>query len=132
MTAREGLSNDAGPPAVEHDFATTSDAVDKFVYFRTFETASSAGSRIERNFATDEVRRMKNEAGRDLTVGGSGIAAAAIRAGLVDECQPFLSPIVLGGGLSILADGIRAGLELLDERRFGNGVAYLRYGRGKE
>ena len=74
---------------------------------------------------------MKDEADRDLAVGGSELAAEAFRAGLVDECQLYLSPIVLGGGKRFLPDGIRIELELLDERRFGNGVVYLRYGLGK-
>ncbi|NMR28742.1 dihydrofolate reductase family protein [Crystallibacter degradans] len=131
MTAWEGLSNDAGLPAVEHDFATMWDTTDKVVYSRTLETASSARTRIERNFAPDEVRRMKDETDRDLAVGGSELAAEALRAGLVDECHLFLSPIALGCGKRFLADGIRIELELLDERRFGNGVVYLRYGVGK-
>jgi riboflavin biosynthesis pyrimidine reductase len=60
-------------------------------------------------------------------VGGPGLAAEAIRAGLVDEYQLFLAPVVVGGGKQSLPDDVRVQLELLDERRFGNGVVHLHY-----
>jgi riboflavin biosynthesis pyrimidine reductase len=73
------------------------------------------------------VRALKASAQRDLTVGGAELAGAALRAGVVDEVQLFLNPVVVGGGKRALPDGVRLGLELLDERRFGSGVVYLRY-----
>ncbi len=45
----------------------------------------------------------------------------------MDECHLFLSPIVVGGGTPALPDKVRVELELLDERRFGNGVVHLHY-----
>jgi dihydrofolate reductase len=74
------------------------------------------------------VRQLKTAAERDLTVGGPELAAQAIEAGLVDEYQLFLVPVVVGGGKRALPDAVRLRLELLDERRFGNGTVYLRYG----
>ena len=88
---------------------------------------ATARTRIERDFDPEAVRRLKASADADLTVGGPGLAANAFRAGLVDECQLFLSPIVVGGGTPSLPDKVRLELELLDERRFGNGVVYLHY-----
>ncbi len=70
---------------------------------------------------------MKATAGRDLTVGGPDLAAQALKAGLVDECHLFLAPIIVGGGRQSLPSNLRLELELLDERRFGNGMVYLRY-----
>ena len=61
-------------------------------------------------------------------MGGPDLAAQAIRAGLVDELQLFVAPVVVGGGKQSLPDHVRLKLELLDERRFGSGVVYLRYG----
>ena len=84
-------------------------------------------TRIEREFDPDAVRRLKAAAGRDLAVGGAELAAQAFRAGLVDECHLFVAPIVVGGGKRALPDEVRLALELLDERRFGNGMVYLRY-----
>jgi riboflavin biosynthesis pyrimidine reductase len=65
-----------------------------------------------------------------ITVGGPGLAAHALAAGLVDECRLFLNPVAVGGGTRALPAGLNLELELLDERRFGNGVIYLRYRAG--
>ena len=70
---------------------------------------------------------MKAASERDLTVGGSALAAQALQAGLVDELHLFLSPVVVGGGTRALPDGVRLPLELLDERRFASGVVHLHY-----
>jgi dihydrofolate reductase len=70
---------------------------------------------------------MKALAGRDLMVGGTELAAHAFRGGLVDECHLFVVPMVVGGGKRFLPDNVRMKLELLDERRFGNGMVYLKY-----
>jgi dihydrofolate reductase len=117
----------ADQPPVIRDFAEIWRAADKIVYSRTLETASSARTRIERDFDPDAVRQLKASADRDLGVGGPELAAQAFKAGLVDECHLVLAPIVVGGGTKALPDGLRVELELLDERRFGNGMAYLGY-----
>jgi dihydrofolate reductase len=109
------------------DFAAIWQAADKVVYSRTLETVSSARTRIERDFDPEAVRQMKAEADRDITVGGASLAAEAMRAGLVDQLHVIVNPIVVGGGTPSLPDGVRLRLELLDERRFANGVVYLRY-----
>jgi dihydrofolate reductase len=120
---------DAGPDQepVLREFAELWRATDKVVYSRTLETASSARTRIERDFDPEAVRRMKASSQRDLNVGGPELAGHAIRAGLVDECHLFLSPIVVGGGQAALPDDVRWRLELVDERRFANGVVHLHY-----
>ena len=110
------------------DYAEIWRAADKIVYSRSLEKVSSARTRLERTFDPDAVREMKAAAERDISVGGPELAAQAIRAGLVDEIHLFVSPIVVGGGTKALPDEVRVELELLAERRFGNGVVYLRYG----
>jgi dihydrofolate reductase len=114
------------PPFVR-DFAEIWQAADKIVYSKTLETAATARTRIERDFDPETVRQLKASAERDITVGGPDLAAQAIRAGLVDELQLFVAPVVVGGGKRSLPDHVRVKLELLDERRFGSGVVYLRY-----
>ena len=109
------------------DFAEIWHAADKIVYSKTLETAATARTRIERDFDPETVRQLKASAERDITVGGPDLAAQAIRAGLVDELQLFVAPVVVGGGKRSLPDHVRLELELLDERRFGSGVVYLRY-----
>jgi dihydrofolate reductase len=115
-------------PAPEmRDFAQIWRAADKVVYSRTLEGVSSERTHLEREFDPEAVRHMKDEAQRDLAIGGPELAAQAIRAGLVDELQLIVSPVVVGGGKAALPDGLRWNLELVDERRFGNGVVYVCY-----
>ena len=112
---------------VMRDFAAIWQVADKVVYSTTLETVSSARTRIERAFDPEAVRQMKAAAARDLSVGGPDLAAQAFKAGLVDEFYLFLAPIVVGGGNQSLPNNVRVKLELLDERRFGNGMVHLRY-----
>jgi dihydrofolate reductase len=109
------------------DFAEIWRAAEKVVYSRTLEAAPTASTRIERDFDPEAVRRVKASAGRDVVVGGAELAAQAFRASLVDECHLFVAPIVVGGGKRSLPDNARVKLELLGERRFGNGMVYLHY-----
>jgi dihydrofolate reductase len=109
------------------DFADVWRAAEKVVYSTTLDAVPTAKTKLERNFDPDSVREMKASAASDLTVGGANLAAHAFTAGLVDECHLFIVPVLLGGGKPSLPSGIRAELELLGERRFSNGVVYLRY-----
>jgi len=127
MAAWENADSFADQRPCMHDFAAIWQAADKVVYSRTLETVSSARTRIERDFDASAIRQMKAREGRDITVGGPDLAAQAIRAGLVDEVHLFVSPIAVGGGTRSLPDDVRVPLELLDERRFGNGVVHLHY-----
>jgi dihydrofolate reductase len=108
------------------EFARLWQATDKVVYSRALEDVFTARTRIERNFDPEAVREMKATARRDLTVGGPTLAAEAFAAGLVDECHLFLAPVAVGGGNPALPQQ-RVNLDLLEERRFGNGMVYLRY-----
>src|SRR5262249_15729978 len=110
------------------DFARVWQGGDKIVYSTTLSGASTAKTRLERRFDPDSVRAMKVAAGRELMVGGANLAAHAFRAGLVDEGHLFICPVVVGRGKPSLPSNLRAELQLLDERRFANGVVYVRYG----
>lgn len=114
-------------PAAVRDYTRIWQAAEKVVYSSTLDAVSSSRTRLEREFDPDAVRGLKKAATRDLSVGGPRLAAQALAAGLVDECQLFLNPVVVGGGTPALPAGLRVDLELLNERRFGNGVVYLRY-----
>ena len=109
------------------DFATAWQAASKVVYSTTLATVSTANTRLERHFNPTAVHELKAAASRDLTIGGANFAAQALKAGLVDECQLFVWPLAIGGGKPALPTDTRVDLELLDERRFGNGVVLLRY-----
>jgi dihydrofolate reductase len=127
MAAWETIPLADEPPFIR-DFAEIWQAAEKIVYSKTLDTVSTPRTRIEREFDPAEVRQMKATEGRDLIVGGPDLAAQAITAGLVDEWHLVLAPIVVGGGNQSLPDGVRLDLELLDERRFRNGMVYLSYG----
>ena len=128
MVFWESPPNLAEQSSVEQDFAGIWQSADKIVYSKTLETVTSARTRIERDFDPEAVRRMKDAAGRDLSIGGAELAARAIEAGLVDEYQLFLVPVVVGGGKRALPDSdVRVSVELLAQRRFRNGTVFLRY-----
>jgi dihydrofolate reductase len=112
---------------VFRDYAEIWQAADKIVYSRTLAGAASPRTTIERAFEPQEIQRLKATAVADVLVGGADLAGQALKAGLVDEVQLFLVPVLVGGGKRSLPDGVRVDLDLLDERRFAGGVAYLRY-----
>jgi dihydrofolate reductase len=127
MAAWEDPGIATGQPAVVQDFAAIWRSADKIVYSTSLDAVPTTGTFLERAFVPDAIRQRKVRAGRDLTVGGPNLAGQALKAGLVDECRLFVTPVVVGGGKPALPRGGRLNLQLLDEHRFGNGVVYLRY-----
>jgi dihydrofolate reductase len=110
------------------DFADAWQDADKVVYSTSLDAVSTDRTRLERSFDPDSVRALKASATGDLIVGGAQLAGHAFTAGLVDECQLIIRPVVVGGGKPALPRGTRIDLELLDHRRVGNGVMFVRYG----
>jgi dihydrofolate reductase len=102
-------------------------AADKIIYSTSLQQTSSAKTTIEREFEPAAIQQLKESTDRDISIGGPELAAQALKLGLVDECHLFLSPVVVGGGKRALPDNVQLELELLDERRFGNGVVQLHY-----
>lgn len=117
----------AARSALTAEFATAWQAADKVVYSTTLTAATTANTRIERLFNPTAVRELKAAASSDITIGGAELASQAHKAGLIDEYQMYVLPTILGGGKPALSTDARADLELVDERRFGNGVVRLRY-----
>jgi dihydrofolate reductase len=117
----------AAQSAANTDFSTAWQASEKIVYSRTATEASTGRTRIERSFSPADIEKVKATATGDILIGGADLAAQAIQAGLVDEIQLYVLPVILGGGKAGLSPGIRGALELLGERRFANGVVLLRY-----
>jgi dihydrofolate reductase len=126
LVAWETMDVAGEPPAIK-DFAEIWRAADKIVFSRTLDSVSSARTRLEREFDPEAVQRLKDEADRDLAIGGPRLAGQAIAAGLVDEYHFFLAPAIVGGGKRMLPDDVRLDLELRDERRFESGFVFLRY-----
>ncbi len=114
------------PPSVR-DFTGIWQAAGKIVFSTTLQSVSTARTRIERTFDPGAIRQLKSATEHVMTVGGANLAGQAIKAGLVDELQLLLVPVVVGAGKRALPAGVRADLELLDTRRFASGAVYLRY-----
>jgi dihydrofolate reductase len=127
MLAWESPEVSTGQPPYIREFAEIWRAADKIVYSTTLEAASSARTKIERTFDPNAVHQLKRETERDILVGGPTLAAHAMEAGLIDQYHLFVAPVVVGGGLPAFPRRFRMSLKLADERRFANGMVYLRY-----
>jgi dihydrofolate reductase len=127
MMLWETLPELAAESPLRRDFAELWQAADKIVYSRTLQAVATRKAQLERNFEPEAIRQLKATLEKDILIGGPELAAHAFRAGLIDECHLFVAPIILGGGKQAIPDNLRLELELLDERRFGNGVVSLRY-----
>ncbi|MEO8106514.1 MAG: dihydrofolate reductase family protein [Actinomycetes bacterium] len=118
-------------PAVFRDYAAVWAAATKVVYSTTLSDVDTARTRLVRTFDVAEVARLKQATASDLSIGGPEIASHALAAGLVDEIQIFLAPVVVGSGTHYLASRLpgmpRLDLDLLSVRRFDNGMTYQHY-----
>jgi dihydrofolate reductase len=122
---------DRNPSAPEHvvEFARIWQDLPKVVFSSTLETVEG-NARLARDGVAEEVARLKEEPGKDLAVGGAGLASTFIALGLVDEFRLFVSPVVLGAGTPYFpAVAERIALELAETRTFSSRVVYVRYRR---
>lgn len=126
MRAWDDLPAPGDPPVVA-DFADVWGGIDKVVYSSTLPAVEMARSRLERTFDPVAVRTLVEESDRDVSIGGATLAAAAFRAGLIDEFSLFVVPVTVGGGTPALPRALSLRLELLDERAFTGGTVLLRY-----
>ena len=113
--------------ALRADFARIWCAADKVVYSTTLRAVSTTRTRRESHVDPESVRQMKQSADSDLTAGGATLAAQAFAVGLVDECQLFTFRVLVGAGKRAFSFDAPVSLELLDERRFDDGVVNVRY-----
>lgn len=109
------------------DFAAAWQDSDKLVYSTTLTEPVTTRTRIVTAFDGDEVRAVKEASPSDLLVGGPELAGHALRAGLVDEIRLVLAPVAVGAGKPALPTDLRLDLELVAERRFGNGAVHVAY-----
>ena len=114
-------------PPEHRDFAQVWQKAEKIVFSRTLTTVATRNTRLERNFDTETIRKLKRESSHDIHIGGAELAGVALEADLVDECHLFLNPVILGGGKPAFPAGLRRNLELIETRRFSNGVVHLHY-----
>lgn len=114
-------------PEPELAWARQWQAAEKIVYSKTLSEPKSARTRIEREFDPLAVRRLKDEREHDLAIDGPELAGQAVKAGLVDEFQLIVCPVIVGGGKRFFPRGAAMKLELLEDRRFKDGTVFMRY-----
>ena len=119
------------PEAIRTDplVAAGMNKAEKIVFSRTLDRADWNNTRLVKDGMVAEVRRLKQGAGKDLTVLGSGsIVAQLAQEGLIDEYEVLLNPVVLGKGKTMF-EGVkdRFSLKLKKTRVFGNGNVLLTY-----
>jgi dihydrofolate reductase len=120
-------------PPEHRDFARVWQKAEKIVFSRTLTSATTRNARIERDFNPEAIRTLKRESEHDIIIGGAELAGRALEDGLVDECQLFLNPVIVGRGKPAFRLNLRRNFELLETRRFSTGVIQLHYRvRGNE
>jgi dihydrofolate reductase len=112
----------------ELEFAGIWQALPKLVFSTTLDSVEGDNTTLATGDLADEIARLKSEPGKDLGIGGAGLAGQAAKLGLIDEYQLFVNPVVLGGGTPFFPPlETRIDLELVETRTFGSRVVYLRY-----
>jgi dihydrofolate reductase len=114
-------------PEEQVEFAQIWKALPKVVFSTTLESVVG-NTRLAREGLAEEVARLKEQPGKDIAVGGAGLARACMQRGLIDEWRLFVSPVLLGGGTPYVPPlDETINLELVDTQTFGARVVYLRY-----
>ena len=122
-------TDDESRGAPEQEFARIWKETPKIVFSRTLERVEG-NARLAGDNIAEEVARLKEQPGKDMAVGGAGLASTFMELGLIDEFRPVVHPVVVGGGTPYLSPlDERINLELVETRKFGSGVVYLRYRR---
>jgi dihydrofolate reductase len=111
------------------EFAQIWKALPKVVFSTTLQSVVG-NTRLARDGVGEEVTRLEEQPGKDIAVGGAGLARACMELGLIDEWRLFVIPVLLGGGTPYFPTlDERINLELVETKTFGSRVVYLRYGR---
>jgi len=116
-----------GPSEAMNDYAKIWRAARKIVYSTTMTDVTIANTTIERSFDPNAIQKLVAESGYDFDIGGPHLAAAAIKAGIVDEYHQIIAPVMIGSGNYWLPKAVKSKLELVDVRKFENGFAHLQY-----
>ena len=106
-------------------------AMPKIVFSKTLEKVAW-NSRLVRDDAVAEVRKLKAQAGKDLSMGGATLAGSLMKQDLIDEIQLFVMPVILGSGTPFFpALDHQIKLHLVETRTFTSGAVFLRYQKEK-
>lgn len=127
MVFWETADKEQDMPKVFLDYARQWQAAEKIVFSKTLHETKSERTKIEREFDPEAIREMKASSGHDISVDGPELAGQAIKAGLVDEFQLIICPVIVGGGKRFFPDNVDLKLQLLEEKQFASGIVFLRY-----
>lgn len=116
-----------GPSPAMNDYAKIWRSTRKIIYSSTLTNVDIANATLERTFDPEAVKKLVAESGKDVDIGGPHLAAAAIKAGIVDEFHQIIAPVIIGSGNYWLPKDFQAELQLVDVRKFDNGFAHLHY-----
>jgi dihydrofolate reductase len=116
-----------GPSPAMNDYARIWQGTNKIIYSTSLSEVTIPNTTIERSFDPDAVQALVAASDKDFDIGGPHLAAAAIKADIVDEYHQIIAPVLVGGGNHWLPDGVSSQLELVDVRKFNNGFVYLHY-----
>lgn len=110
------------------DFSRVWQAVDKLVVSKSLEKVTSKRTRLVRELSADDLRRLKAETKKDISISGPTLAASFMKQGLIDEVSIYYVPVVVGGGTPMFQDVWQTlKLERLEHRAFDNGLLFVRY-----
>jgi dihydrofolate reductase len=117
------------PAPADDPFASVLNNLKKYVVSTTLKSADAwRNSTIISENVVDEVRKLKEQPGKDIYVDGSSVLVHTLaQADLVDEYSLLVFPIVLGSGKKVFPDGFHSGLKLIETKSFPTGVILSRY-----
>ncbi len=108
-----------------NEFARTFDAIPKIVFSTTLKSVEWNNTTLLRSNLQEEIAKLKQQPGKNISVGGLNIAAQLAQSGLIDEYRFLIHPIVAGKGSRLFESGKNLTLELIGSKTFRSGVVEL-------
>ena len=112
---------------VTNEFARAFDAIPKIVFSTTLKSVEWNNTTLLRSNLQEEIAKLKQQPGKNISVGGLNIAAQLAQSGLIDEYRFLIHPIVAGKGPRLFESGKNLTLELIGSKTFRSGVVELHY-----
>jgi dihydrofolate reductase len=113
---------------VEVQIAERLNTLPKVVFSRTLKKVEWKNSRLATGGVAEEIRKMKEQPGKDIGIGGTSLVAVLAPLGLIDDYRILVVPVVLGTGKPLFKDIKKSiSLKLRETRTFGSGLVLLAY-----
>lgn len=120
-------------PMKDDPFGDAMNAIHKYVVSTTLSSADAwRNSTLIRENVVAAIRKLKEEAGKDILLDGSSVLAQTLaQADLIDEYRLHVYPLVLGSGKKLFPPGKRINLKLVEATPLPTGVVYMHYTRSE-